>query len=400
MKQGFVKIVYSLLHAALLLIVTYLLWNVHSDWTDSGKWLQRIQLVRTAVTEEDTLPDDLVLVNTCYDHVMVPTYDELGMECGQIDITDRSKLLTLFEYLKKTDDYSYIVCDIDFNREIESADDAQFFSVLKNMPRCVIPRASDGSQLPVELEKISAVSEYQTNILNNNFLKYNYLSTAGESIALRMAREMHDISIEKCGPLYFIDGKICVNSHILDIVTNVKSEYQLDGDGSISIGRKNILQLGTDVMPMLSADIEGLFSNKIVMIGDCFREDMHSTVTGSVSGLMIIYNAYHSIVSRNNVVPTMVWISLFLIYTVLTLFILYHLDLHSLLSKSRISRYPLLCIAFEWIGLNFLFTLVGLLSYLCANTYIDAWFCATYFTVVEKAWSLLKSGNSHFRSVK
>lgn len=85
--------------------MTYFPWNIPSDWTNSGKWLQRVNLVKAIVTNENTLPNDLVLINTCYDHVMAPKYDELGIECGQIDITNREKLLKLFQYLLVTDDY-------------------------------------------------------------------------------------------------------------------------------------------------------------------------------------------------------------------------------------------------------------------------------------------------------
>lgn len=391
MKGVFKRILWSLLHAVLLLMVTYCAWNIPSDWTDSGSWLQRIHLARVLVAEPDTLPDDLVLINTCYDHTMIPVYDELGLECGQLDITDRAKLLALFRYLAATNDYRYIVCDINFDSELKSPADRQLFSLLSKMPRITVPRSSDNASFPSVLNSKSAISEYSTNISNNNFLKYQYLSPAGESIALRMAREMDGMSIDQCGPFYFANGKVCVNAHILDIKTNVMSEYQPSADDLSAVGQKNILQLGTDVLPLVEAGIDGMFTDKIVMIGDCFRDDIHTTVAGPTSGLMIIYNAYHALVSQYNVPPLWVWLSLLTVYVLLTMAVFYQLEPHDLLPKRWFSSRAILCKIADWIGFQILFTVIGILSFIWAKTYVDAWLCATYFTFFEVVWSHLQS---------
>ena len=397
------KTTWSLLHATLLVIVTYFIWNIPYDWTDSGKWLQRIHLAKAVVTETDTLPDDLILINTCYDHTMIPAHDELGMECGQIDITDRAKLFRLLQYLATTNDYRYIVCDIDFNSDLQSSYDSQLFYLINKMPRCVIPNPTEGVSLPAIVRNKSAVSEYSTNIQNNNFLKYYYLTASGESMALRMAREMNNVKIDKYGPFYFVNGKVCINAHILDIETNVRNEYQQDNAESFELGRKTILQLGTDVLPMIDADIKGLFANKIVMIGDCFRDDIHTTVAGSASGLIIIYNAYHALVNQNNVPPLWVWTALLIVYFLLTLAIFYKITPQDILPRNWPVQHPLLCKLAEWVGFHILFTFVGLLSFLCAKTYIDAWLFATYFTLFESVFpfivNILSKSSKRFKFI-
>lgn len=382
------KILWSMLHAVMLVVVTYFLWNIPSDWTDSQRWLQRISLARTIVAEQDTLPDDLILVNTCYDHVMVTAYDELGMECGQIDITDRTKLLRLFQHLAAANDYRYIVCDIDFNSELQSPEDRRLFSIVGKMPRCVVPRHTEDASTPAILYNKTAVSEYSTNIQNNNFLKYQYLTASGESMALRMAREIDNVEIDKCGPFYFVNGKVCVNALILNIETNVRNEYQQNEESS-ELANKNILQLGTDVLPMLDSDITGLFTNKIVMVGDCFRDDIHTTVAGSTSGLMIIYNAYHALIDKLNVPPSWVWIALLMVYFLLTFFVLSRISPKDILPQSWVDKHPILCKMAEWVGFQILFTIIGLLSFFCAKTYIDAWLFATYFTLLESVFTFI-----------
>lgn len=379
------------MHSVLLIIVTYCVWNIPSDWTGSGDWLQRIHLARALTAETDTLPDDLVLINTCYDRMMVPVYDDLGFECGKLDITDRTKLLTLFRYLAATDDYRYVVCDIEFDSKLKSPADQDLYKLLSNMPRVVLPHTSDSKSFPTTLNSKSAISEYHTNVYNNNFLKYQYIPSSGESLALRMAKELDGITIDQYGPLYLINGKVCVNAHILDINTNIISEYRPNSEGQPAVGQKNILQLGTDVLPLIEVDVEGIFTDKIVMIGDCFRDDIHITVAGPTSGMMIIYNAYHALINQYNVPPLWVWLSLLAIYVFLTMTIIYQIEPHDILPKRWFSSHGILRRVADWIGFHFLFTFVGILSFIWAKTYVDAWLCATYFTFIEVVWSIFQS---------
>lgn len=374
----------SIVHAFALLFCTYIVWNIPDDWTAGGSMLQKIQLFRSLSAKVDSLPEDLVLINTCYDHCMIPVYDDIGIECGELDITDRSKLLRLLEYLAAEDDYRYVVCDIRFDSKYVSPSDSAFYNLLRRFPRCCIPRSSSEGFLNNTISHLSAISEYDTNIQNNNFLKYQYLTPNGKSIALKMAEDMDSITISKWGPFFFEDFKLCINSHVLDIKTNVMSEYRENQE-------KNILQLGTDVLPLLDSGIKGLFANKIVMIGDCFREDIHTTVAGPVSGMMIIYNAYHALLDKNNIPSFWVWCILFVTYFIITLIILFDIKPNQFSLLRKLEEYPLFSIILEWAGFGLVFSLIGAASYFISKTYIDAWICASYFTLFERICSYFRN---------
>lgn len=367
----------SLAHALVLLIGTYIVWNIPDDWTNSGLLLQETHIARSLSAKVDSLPDDLLIINTCYDHYMIPVYDEIGIECGKLDITDRGKLVKLFNYLLSENDYKYVVCDISFDKNLLSPDDSIFYGLLSKLPRCCIPRFSDDSSLNESIIHQSSISEYYTNINNNNFLKYQYLSPNGESMALKMAKDLNGISIHKYGPFYFEGVQPCINSYILDIKTNVKSEYRENQE-------KNILQLGTDVIPLLESDVKGLFTDKIVMIGDCFRDDIHTTVAGPTSGMMIIYNAYHAICDGRNIPSLWIYIVLFFTYFFSTIAIAFDIKPRQFVFIKKLEETPLLGIIVEWIGFGFLFSLISAASFFISNTYIDAWICASYFTVFER----------------
>lgn len=374
----------SAVHAFALLIATYIIWNIPDDWTAGGSLLQKIHVVRSLSAKVDSLPDDLVLINTCYDHCMIPVYDEIGIECGEFDITDRAKLLELLKYLAKENDYRYAVIDIRFDRQFVSPSDSAFYSFLSKLPRCCIPRSSSEGSIEKTIRHLSAISEYNTNIQNNNFLKYQYLSPYGESIALRMAKDIDGISVRKLGPFFFENYKLCINSHILDIRTNVLSEYRENHE-------KNILQLGSDVLPLIESGEKGVFANKIIMIGDCFREDIHTTVAGPVSGMMIIYNAYHAILDENNIPALWLWAVLLLLYFIITLLILNNIKRYQFPLLNKLEKFPLFAILIEWAGFGLLFSLVGAASFFFANTYIDAWICASYFTLFDRVCSFIRN---------
>lgn len=375
------KNLWALLHAGVLVVVSYLLWNIPLTLHDCDSLLKMTSLIRTSVAEPDTLPSDLLLINTCYDHTFVPVCSrEITKDTiGQISVTDRRKLLTLLQALALEDDYRYVVCDIRFDSSLKTETDSALFSLLSQMPRCCVPTSLAMDSLPEKLAKIAATSEYGTNILNSDFLKYQYLTDIGESIALRMANETDGISITRCGPFYFMGWKPCINSHIVDIKTNVKNEYA----SNLS---KNILHLGSDMLPILETGVEGMFKDKIVIIGDCFMDDMHNTAAGTVSGVMIIYNAYKALVEQYNVPAWWVWLLMLFVYYLLTISTFYHFEPHNLLDVFWLRDKPLLNLLLDWIGFEVLFTFVALLTYYMASLYIDAWICATYFTVFNKIY--------------
>lgn len=305
----------SAVHALILLVATYLVWNLPYDFTGEGvSFLQYWHLAKSHVTEDDAVPEELYLVNTCYDHTMVPVRDALDIECGTIDITDREKLLTLMRALKQENDYRYIVCDISLNKQYVTPADSALFSLMQTMDRCMVADL-DNVELPLQLKALGARSEYGISISNNNFLKYQYMQDGTPSMALQMATEMDDVSFTQKGLFYFLDGKLCNNAHIVDFRTCIRNEYN-------SNLVKNILQLGTDVLPQIDAGCRGMFKDKIVMIGDFFENDIHSTIAGELSGCVITYNAYLALKAHENEVPFLLMAFLCIAYFYLTLLIL------------------------------------------------------------------------------
>lgn len=382
------KIIFSLIHTIVLMTVVYLIWNEPGDFNDGGSFLQKVHVLKKAIGATDTIPSDLMLINTCYDHVMVPAVDE-RVELGEIDITDREKLLTLFQTLNRYQNYRYIVCDIIFDEKYKTSADSALFGLLGQMKRCVVPKPTYKEVLPDELEGISAVSAYEKTIVNNNFLKYQYLTPDGASIALKMAQDMDDINIKKWGPFYTLDGHLCINSHIPDISTNVTSIYRQTGKHSAYL---NVYQLGKDILVDVDDDDEGFYADKIIMIGDFFEKDTHETVAGKIPGIIIIYNAYKDLAEKRNVPAFLMWLSMFIVFFAVTLLITRGKSLHDLIWNrcKRINKSPLLSLVVDWLGFELLFIILGVATYLFYGLYVDAWIGASYFIVFEKTYPVAR----------
>lgn len=382
------NIIFSLIHTIVLMTVVYLIWNEPGDFNDGGSFLQKVHVLKKAKGATDTIPSDLMLINTCYDHVMVPAVDD-SVELGVIDITDREKLLTLFQTLNRYQNYRYIVCDIIFDEKYKTSADSALFGLLGQMKRCVVPKPTYKEVLPDELEGISAVSAYEKTIVNNNFLKYQYLTPDGASIALKMAQDMDDINIKKWGPFYTLDGHLCINSHIPDISTNVTSIYRQTGKHSADL---NVYQLGKDILVDVDDDDEGFYADKIIMIGDFFEKDTHETVAGKIPGIIIIYNAYKDLAEKRNVPAFLMWLSMFIVFFAVTLLITRGKSLHDLIRNrcKRINKSPLLSLVVDWLGFELLFIILGVATYLFYGLYVDAWIGASYFIVFEKTYPVAR----------
>lgn len=359
---------HTVVHALLLMFATYMLWNIRYDWTDGGSVLQIFHVLKNSFKYEDRTPEELLLINTCYDHEFVPMYDELDSYCGELNVTDRSKLLKLIQAIRKEGDYRYIVCDVAFDNKRCTESDSALYATIASMPRCIVPQMTD-LDLPAVLRPKAARSEYGITIVNNNFLKYQYLQDGQPSIALRMAMDMDSVRLHRWGPFYISSGHLCNNCHVVDMETRVRHEYTND------YLEKNILQLGTEVLPYIDNGLTGMFRDKIVIIGDFFDQDIHTTVAGELSGPIITYNAYQAIRKHQNDVPLILLIVLFCTYALLIWLIKR--------DSPNIGKWRN--------GLRYLLLAMVVVIFLWTGTYVDALLMLGYFELYRRLRKFIKN---------
>lgn len=385
------KILLVAAHMLLLPVLTYLAWNIPYDVTGASGMLRRYHLVSSAVGHEyDKAQDELLLVNVSYDKVLVEKKDSTTDEVkGNIDITDRGKLLRLMEALKREGNYKYVVCDVQVFNEFKTEHDSALYATLSSMPRVVVPLTCSRKELPRELQGVAYNSQYDVIYDNTSFLKYQILRDNAQTLPLKMACELDSVRYRSyCnGLIYTMNGHLCVNAPIADIVVNYRN--YVDDDGVVVIN-----DLGNDILPVLDMGVEGLFKDRIVIIGDCMENDMHDTVAGTVSGPIILYNVYRMLVEGKNIVSEWVLVIIAFLYAFMTMAVLKCWTLGGLIRKLWKRMPVLLEWIFDWVGLEAVLYVVCLLLYVNSNVYIEIWVIGLYFLLLGKIHELkrLKSG--------
>ena len=345
-----------------MLLVCNLLWD--SQYTygfgDDSVFLSSV-LLRKHCTADNN--GDIVPINTAYDQTLVPMEDEFGIPVGTIGITDREKLLHLFQALDKERSYDYIFCDIFFDGRFSTPADSALFALLGSMPRLVIPRTGDGP-VPYGLEEKAAISDYTIFKNGDQFLKYKYLRKGGRSVPLKMYHDLCGKDIKRCWPFYCSDGRPCNNSVILPYDCLLDATYSTDG-------KQQLFYLGTDICSTeMPAD---MFKGKIVLVGDFTETDIHDTPAGPMPGIMITYNAYLTLKNGDHKVPLCIYFVLFVLFFVYSVIILARLSFKP--------RKQWLAFCLDWVSFTFPLSILCWLSYYFAGIFINAVFIGTIFSI-------------------
>lgn len=330
------------------------------DDIDEFAWAE---YVRRLVGE--TGDDDVLYINVTYDKSLIEYNDAIwGMPKGNIEITDRRKLIKLLETLSQSPNYRYVFLDVRFEKGFADNSiycdsmtvDEKLAEVIGQMPRFVFATHQDIELLDSSLLHKCAINDYRATITATNFVRYKYLHGSRVSVPLRMYKDLYNRSIKKVGAFYFDNGKLCQNSPFFPIKTPFPDEYD-------EFGNKSYLELGVDIVNDSNVSVPMLTKGKIVVIGD-FVEDCHDTYVGPQPGSYITYCAFKALEEGKHLVS---WFSVFImgvVYALLTTFTFSKVSLikhFPLLNKydSRICRFAL-----SLLGITFVLHSAVVLLYL------------------------------------
>ena len=261
-------------------------------------------MLKHLLSQKESPHSEALPVNVCYDRMLVPYVDNMGIPVGDIDITDREDLRRFLDSLARWDNYRYIVCDVHFDTIVQTASDSLLFNRIVSL-RDIAVAASDRN--PAVIKEKVACAEYDQLVKGNRFIKYRYFDRkGGDGVALKMWKELDGGNLARKGILYRSNGKLAVNSVIPDL------DYA-PAMGWDATGEKHIWNLGADILeaPM---DISSLFEDKIVLIGDWAEYDMHYTIRNQMAGTAILYNAYLALKNGAHYVRWWVMLLLFLTF--------------------------------------------------------------------------------------
>ena len=383
------NVIWSVLIAIGFLLFSYFITNLDFPVSGEKALLYRFELVRNYLfPRENTVNDSILLIDVSFDKTPVKATDEFGMPIGDIQITDRQKLLELLQELKRRDDYKYILLDVFFGQKGETSQDSALYATICSMPRIVIPCHSDEALADSSLWDKAGFADYTTTYKEGSFVKYPYMADDGKSLPLKIYEDMTGRTIRKHGFVYTDGWRLVRKSIVLTFDVNAKSAYNEEGE-------KVWYYLGADILGNeeergLLYEMPELTKNKYVAIGAFQGDDSHSTYIGSISGTMINLNAYFSLLHNHHVMSITLVIILFCAFFVLAYLTLTRQDLTGLADamtkkqnyrwRTRMITLSALC---SWIGYSLLLTILCILTYVFLGEVYEIFVTSTMFYLLS-----------------
>ena len=362
------------IHSLALLLVCYAFWNIPYTFSSESGFIKYFNVLGKLLYQSIDTHENLVVVNVAYDRELVEIHDEIGIPAGNIDITDRAKLMDFFRYINKQNNHNYILCDVFFDSKLTTVYDDSLFFLMANTPRLVVPKHQFGSPLPSVLAGKSAFADFKTNIVENNLLKYQFIQHREKSLPLYIWMEITGSVFERRGLRYLINGQTVTNSVILDFPVKIDGAYASDGT-------KNYYNLGSDLLEFLQVNnSDDFFKDKFVIIGDLSEKDIHQTVAGIIPGALINYNAYLALLKGKVKTPFMLWCVMFFVFYFTSLYIA---GKRLNILKIKMLKSDLIRFAFNLLGFSFILLLINLFVFFVWGRFVEIFLFSGYFALIN-----------------
>lgn len=349
------KLIWSGLIAIAVLLASYVVGNTSYPLSGEQEVLNSVDIVKSVLgINHDSVPDDVLLVNVCFDKQLVP-YEEDGMPVGDYAITDRRKLLAFLKAAKKADNYKYIMLDVIFEKGIHSDVDKELFKEITSMRRIVIPSHADVTLEDKSLYSKAANSDYSITTEESSFTRFQYLhDDTIPSMPLAAYKELSGKTITKHGIFYSSDGKLSKNALTLKLPIRISGEY-INRQTHLE---RSYINLGADLINIDSIiPVSEQIKDKFVVIGD-FSNDIHTTYAGLLPGSVICLNAYYALQRGDHIVNWWVAILLLIVYTIAIYIII------SDVSVTSFIKYKTIRVCLSFIGVATVLYLIALFLYL------------------------------------
>jgi hypothetical protein len=326
--------IFSLLSAALMLVLTFYWLSRPYTFGDEAALIRWSALFKKSVLQIDPKPDpeevlfvDVSGIKTTIDGVN--TFGEPSPYYREV-ITDRTHLAAFFRLLNRfREDVRFVVCDILFDKatpadlllqqQLDSLDDRLL---------AVSHLASETEHLTPVLDIPYAPATYQAS--DGMFLKYPLLLCDSLKTApVVLCERLHGRHFKKgSGFFHYFDQHRCLPNPIIDFKVR-PGDFRVGVTPGESVF--TVFDIGTILESqdfMTKEDLAAYFSNRVIVIGD-FETDIHETSFGEMPGPLILYNAYLTLAAGEHLLSPVWVILLFAGYFFLSYRILAEVDIHT-----------------------------------------------------------------------
>ena len=375
----------SLVHGFFLLLVGYVWLGMTYTFGDEAFLIKWTSLIKKEILAIDPKPDpgSVLFVNTSATKVQVYTdADPLSLKPSTELITDRVKLAQLLELMVPyKDSIRLIVVDVLFDIAAEGDSLLQKqFDRLGDKVLCVSYMPSADSLIRPVFSVPYALATYRSAA--GMYFKYPVITGELKTLPTVMYEKLNGREFSGKGLLYRVDGKLSFKAPITDFKVRM-SDFRVGSDLHQANFALHHLETVNLMGPLMDkSDLNKLFSNKLIMIGD-FSTDIHKTPFGVMPGMLVIYNAYLTLQDDENIM-NLFWLLLMLAgFT----WISYRLisgkgfNLFDLLKKKYKSGWVHFII--DSVDEIFFLSLLTLLSYFFFNIHINILVLFIYLKIME-----------------
>jgi hypothetical protein len=301
----------SLLHSFVLLFMGYFWLGTSYTFEDEALLIKWSTVIKKKILDIDPKPssDKVLFVNTARCKIPYYTHSEgLSLNPSVELITDRKKLASFLDQLiPYKDSISLIVVDILLDMPAEGDSLLQEkFKELGDKVLAVSYMPEIDSIVPPRFHVPYALSTYRSS--EEMFFKYPVAYKGHETVPTVMYEKTTGSVIKKRGLFFRDNKKFILKSPVTDLKVTM-DDFRLSNDlhqsGFAVHNLETLTALGNF---MDKEDLGKLFSGKMILIGD-FSTDIHKTVRGPMPGLLVLYNAYLTLVNGENVM-TLGWLLL------------------------------------------------------------------------------------------
>lgn len=380
-------------NALFMLFFTFFWLNQPYTFGDEAFLIKWSSLTKKSLFGFDPKPDpeDVLFVNVSKNKTTIDAQNEFGdiSPYHRKVITDRQQLAEFFNLINQYEsDVRFVVCDVLLEDATEyDALLAQEFAKLDHKLLGVSHLTKKGNYIRPVVHMPYAPATYAATL--GLFLKFPLmLNDSLKTIPLVMYERLNDVQYQKTGSFFRFKRRLSLPAPIVDFKVR-SSDFRIGTE--LSDANFAVYEMGT-ILEMHKDNILGteemaaFFKNKIIMIGD-FEADMHNTPFGKMPGLLLIYNAYLTLVARQNLI-SVGWICFMLLaFTIISYRIFSDVKVEKPVWLVKMFRSKFGQLILNSLDELAILMIITLLSYFLFNIHINILIFLIYLKIIDFLWN-------------
>ncbi len=293
----------SIFHSFFLLLLGYVWLGMAYTFGDEAFLIKWTLLIKKEILSIDPKPspDEILFINTSQCKVDLEIFeDPLSVNPQKVQVTDREQLIQLLKLIEPyQNEIQLVVLDLLF--DLPTKNDSLLQTELYKLGNKVV----GASHMPDEKTMLKPVFDLPYALATYRsaagmYFKYPVIYKGQKTLPTYIYENISGHKIEKKG-LFFRDGKkYSLKAPITDFkirMTDFRMGNNLKESNFALHHLETLTAIGSSMEP---EDIRKLFAGKLIFIGD-FDNDVHKTSFGTMPGLLIVCNAYLTLLNHDNI---------------------------------------------------------------------------------------------------